>query len=224
MKTLLMRNLKLSRFSLITYLVVVVAALYYQLGGIEFQNMEIIAPFASIILFVIIVMDTGHAFRIQRKLGGDYVHYFVDSLPVSKLQQLNAHYATIIILTLAGVIAITTADYAHVSVNLGALGMEAPVLYAVTNLMTVALVFTTTTEKRMRRINQVTMFFTFFIIVPMGIFVATVLGYKFMTGYYGIISNYDVIVSTSYVSMSVIAFIARYFYEYRKISKTRGVS
>ncbi|ORN66603.1 phenol-soluble modulin export ABC transporter permease subunit PmtB, partial [Staphylococcus aureus] len=62
-------------------------------------------------ILIIWILDAGHLFRLNRRLGGNDSYYFYMSLPVSKKQLLNANYITCIVLTLIGTLVISLYAY-----------------------------------------------------------------------------------------------------------------
>ncbi len=106
MKALLIRNFKLRRYTLIIYvLLLTLYPFYIMLDSTKF--FYLLQSFISPTILIIWILDAGHLFRLNRRLGGNDSYYFYMSLPVSKKQLLNANYITCIVLTLIGTLVIS---------------------------------------------------------------------------------------------------------------------
>ena len=110
MKALLIRNFKLRRYTLIIYvLLLTLYPFYIMLDSTKF--FYLLQSFISPTILIIWILDAGHLFRLNRRLGGNDSYYFYMSLPVSKKQLLNANYITCIVLTLVGTLVISLYAY-----------------------------------------------------------------------------------------------------------------
>lgn len=83
MKALLIRNFKLRRYTLIIYvLLLTLYPFYIMLDSTKF--FYLLQSFISPTILIIWILDAGHLFRLNRRLGGNDSYYFYMSLPVSK--------------------------------------------------------------------------------------------------------------------------------------------
>lgn len=107
MKQLLIRNFKLRRWTLLIYvLLLLFFPIFNLLNKYELPH-SIISGSIGLILTIICLVDAGHLFRVNRRLGGTNSYYFFGSLPVSKKDLLNANYITCVVLTLLGALIIS---------------------------------------------------------------------------------------------------------------------
>ena len=94
MKQLMIRNLKLRSWTLIIYALLLLFFPIYHLLNKDTPLYSIISGPIGLILTMICLIDIGHLFRVNRRLGGSSSYYFFYSLPVSKRDLLNANYMT----------------------------------------------------------------------------------------------------------------------------------
>src|SRR5699024_5490575 len=102
MKNLLIRNLKLRKWTIAIYTVLLVASPLQLVLDYHTNLAKVLYSTLGMILVAISVLDSGHVFRFNSKLGHKHAYHFFASLPVSKLSLLNANYLTVIIFTLIG--------------------------------------------------------------------------------------------------------------------------
>ena len=111
MKQLMIRNLKLRSWTLIIYALLLLFFPIYHLLNKDTPLYSIISGPIGLILTMICLIDIGHLFRVNRRLGGSSSYYFFYSLPVSKRDLLNANYMTCILLTFIGALIISLYGY-----------------------------------------------------------------------------------------------------------------
>lgn len=111
MKQLMIRNLKLRSWTLIIYALLLLFFPIYHLLNKDKPLYSIISGPIGLILTMICLIDIGHLFRVNRRLGGSSSYYFFYSLPVSKRDLLNANYMTCILLTFIGALIISLYGY-----------------------------------------------------------------------------------------------------------------
>ncbi|ANZ32941.1 phenol-soluble modulin export ABC transporter permease subunit PmtB [Staphylococcus carnosus] len=149
MKQLILRNLKLRKVSLIIYAALIIVSPFYHLflnkhtvfGGITYSILSVFVMFISL-------FDCGNAFRLQFKLGGNKAYYFNHSLPFSAQEQLNAHYLTTVLMSVAGAIVLT--DYYNVPMGgeINGVEMTTPMYFIAINLIGHAIAFPKYSEVR----------------------------------------------------------------------------
>ena len=84
MKQLLIRNIKLRRWTLLIYGLLLLFFPFYHLIDKHHLVFSVISGPMGVILTIICLVDAGHLFRINRRLGGSQSYLFFGSLPVSK--------------------------------------------------------------------------------------------------------------------------------------------
>ncbi|SUJ50752.1 membrane protein [Staphylococcus aureus] len=76
MKALLIRNFKLRRYTLIIYvLLLTLYPFYIMLDSTKF--FYLLQSFISPTILIIWILDAGHLFRLNRRLGGNDSYYFL---------------------------------------------------------------------------------------------------------------------------------------------------
>src|SRR5699024_6895152 len=102
MKNLLIRNLKLRKWTIALYAVLLIVSTLQLIMNHEILINKVLYSALVMVLVVISVLDSGHVFRFNKKLGHKQAYDFFASLPVSKLSLLNANYITVLVFTLVG--------------------------------------------------------------------------------------------------------------------------
>ena len=77
MKQLLIRNLKLRRWTLLIYGLLLIFFPFYHLIDRQHLPYLVISGPIGIILTIICLVDAGHLFRINRRLGGSQSYLFL---------------------------------------------------------------------------------------------------------------------------------------------------
>ncbi|WP_412521420.1 phenol-soluble modulin export ABC transporter permease subunit PmtB [Staphylococcus simulans] len=149
MKTLLKRNLMLRKYTLIVYVLMVLAApivlpLFHGTSALNFILKNI---FTTLIMFIM-MFDSGQVFRLQFKLGGNRAYYFNHSLPFSARQQLNAHYLTTLLLTLAGALVLIVFNDVPQGAEINSIELMTPLTFVAINLFGHAIAFPKSSEVR----------------------------------------------------------------------------
>ncbi|MHD0397285.1 phenol-soluble modulin export ABC transporter permease subunit PmtB [Staphylococcus simulans] len=149
MRTLLKRNLLLRKYSLIVYAcMLILAPLVLPLfNGHSVWNYMIKNTFSTLVVFIVI-FDSGQAFRLHFKLGGNKAYYFNYSLPFSARQQLNAHYLTTVLLTVAGALVLVVYNDVPQGAKINSIELMTPLTYAAINLFGHAVAFPKSSEVR----------------------------------------------------------------------------
>src|SRR5699024_6854316 len=98
MKNLLIRNLKLRKWTIVLYAVLlVISPLQLILNHDTLMN-KVIYSALVMVLVVISVLDSGHVFRFNKKLGHTQSYDFFASLPFTKLLLFYVNYITVLLL------------------------------------------------------------------------------------------------------------------------------
>lgn len=225
MKKLLIRNLKLRKASLIYYLVLLAIAplfhLYVDKSGL--WGSFFFAIFSMLIMFITL-FDCGNAFRLQFKLGGNKSYYFNHSLPFSAKEQLNAHYLTTIIMSIAGTFVLLA--YYNVPSNTQINGMElaTPLSFIAVNFIGHVVAFPKYSEVRKDYIPYWVFIIFMNFIIPV---VLVVLLFIIAFIYYGLgnvsdnmIDHYANIIGVIFFVLSVMLFGFTYLKQLKKIDIT----
>lgn len=102
MKNLLIRNIKLRKWAIVIYAVLLLISPLQLIIENHSLLTRILYSLVAMILLFVSVLDSGHVFRLNSKLGHSNAYDFFGSLPVSKKDMLNANYVTLILFTLIG--------------------------------------------------------------------------------------------------------------------------
>ncbi|MDN5638860.1 MAG: ABC-2 transporter permease, partial [Staphylococcus equorum] len=168
MKNLLIRNLKLRKWTIVIYAMLL---LFSPLQLIIIPNSiftnALYSAVAMILLFVSI-LDSGHVFRFNSKLGHRMAYDFFGSLPVSKKSLLNANYLTVVIFTLVGaaILSLYTMPNSHVSTSNIDFNISMPFSYIAVNFFAVPIAFKKYTEQKSDYISYIIYLLAMVILIP----------------------------------------------------------
>lgn len=224
MKQLIIRNLKLRKTSLIYYAILLVIAPFFHLyvdkndvwGGFFF------AIFSMLIMFITL-FDCGNAFRLQFKLGGNKAYYFNHSLPFSAKEQLNAHYLTTIIMSIAGTFVLIAYYNVPSNAQINGIELATPLFFIAVNFIGHALAFPKYSEVRKDYIPYwafiIFMNFILPIILVVLLFVIAFLFYGFENVTDNMVDQYVNIIGVIFFVLSVALFGLTYFKQLKKINE-----
>ncbi|KRG08815.1 phenol-soluble modulin export ABC transporter permease subunit PmtB [Staphylococcus sp. NAM3COL9] len=219
MKNLLIRNLKLRKWTIVIYAILL---LFSPLQLITIPNSiltnALYSAVAMILLFVSI-LDSGHVFRFNSKLGHRMAYDFFGSLPVSKRSLLNANYLTVIIFTLLGaaVLSLYTMPNSNISTSNINFNISMPFSYIAVNFFAVPIAFKKYTEQKADYISYLIYLLTMVILIPV-IIVLLVVGICTLFNYsLGILNYFETIFNYGFLTLSIFCFVASYMIQYKKI-------
>ncbi|MDG0844319.1 ABC-2 transporter permease [Staphylococcus equorum] len=220
MKNLLIRNLKLRKWTIIIYAILL---LFSPLQLIIIPNSiftnALYSAVAMILLFISI-LDSGHVFRFNSKLGHRIAYEFFGSLPVSKKALLNANYLTVIVFTLIGavILSLYTMPNSNVSSSDININISMPFSYIAVNFFAVPIAFKKFTEQKADYISYLIYILTMVILIPV-IVVLFVVGICTLFNYsLGILNYFETIFNYGFLTLSIILFIANYIIQYKKLT------
>ncbi|MBO0927960.1 phenol-soluble modulin export ABC transporter permease subunit PmtB [Staphylococcus sp. 30400_3112M30941] len=217
MKSLLIRNFKLRRYTLLIYaLLLVCYPIYTAFESIKFYNL--LHSFISATIFVIWILDAGHLFRLNRRLGGNDSYYFYMSLPVSKKQLLNANYITCIVLTLLGTLVISLYAYRSEVIEPNSIYFSTAYAFVISNFLSIPIAFSQFTELRRAKVSYGIYVFTVIILVPFLFSIAIVLVNYFVLKQSAFPELYSYILNIGFLVISIVILIVNYFKQLKKIS------
>ena len=220
MKNLLIRNIKLRKWTIIIYsMLLLLSPLQLVIGNDTLLTKSIYSAVAMILLFISIV-DSGHAFRFNSKLGHKMSYDFFASLPVSKKALLNANYVTVIMFTLIGaaILSLYNIPDSNVSADQLNLNVMVPYSYITINFFDIPIAFKRYIEQKSEYISYLIYLLTMFIIIPVFVIlvaVGLIAVFNFnlrQMDYLETMFNYGFLV------MSILFFIANYFIQYKKVN------
>ncbi|MCU5746177.1 ABC-2 transporter permease [Staphylococcus sp. SQ8-PEA] len=216
MKQLILRNIRLRKVTVIMHFVMMLlwplTLFTIHKDSLPYYFTQVLVTFLTILS----VKDSGHMFRVHSKLGKNS-YYLQASLPVSKLDHLNANYITMVFFTLIGLIVLglfKVGDDEYCVVTL--------LMYSSINLMSLPLAFKRYTEVKRENISYIAYIVTMNIGLNLLILTYALIKMVFLHGieHY----SYDYFINDLYF-ISIIVFIIsliwsliNYFIQRKKIS------
>ncbi|MCI2948585.1 ABC-2 transporter permease [Staphylococcus caledonicus] len=171
MKQLLIRNLKLRSWTIALYLILLVI---YPLYVMVLSKLELKFLFytpIAITLMLISILDSGHLFRINRRLGGKTSYLFYESLPVSKKDMLNANYISCIVLTLIGAIIIGLYNFQAANVEVNSLRYSTMISFIAVHFLSIPIAFNKNTEKKREYISYTAYIILMMLVIPFAVMI-----------------------------------------------------
>ena len=166
MKQLMIRNLKLRSWTLILYALLLLFFPIYHLLNKDTPLYSIISGPIGLILTMICLIDIGHLFRVNRRLGGSSSYYFFYSLPVSKKDLLNANYMTCILLTFIGALIISLYGYNTSTIKTDSIYFSTTFSFIVGNFFSIPIAFSKSTERKDRDIPYLAYIVGIMVVLP----------------------------------------------------------
>lgn len=217
MKQLLIRNLKLRRWTLLIYGLLLIFFPFYHLIDRQHLPYLVISGPIGIILTIICLVDAGHLFRINRRLGGSQSYLFFGSLPVSRKDLLNANYISCIVLTIIGAIIISLYGYETSSIKTDSITFSTTYSFIIANFFSIPIAFNKSTEQKHKDVPYLAYVFGIIIILPFvlsALFILiNVLVHKdsHIPVVYSYFLNYGLLI------ISIICLVVNYLIQIRKI-------
>ncbi|AVQ33446.1 hypothetical protein C7J88_04375 [Staphylococcus muscae] len=212
---LIKRNLYLHKNTLILYLILLLVYPIYQRYQPDYEMWLIPVTF---IIFFIFMADSAHAFRVHKRFGSDGAYLFQHSLPVSKKQLLNAHYITIVGLTVLTVLLILLYDVNHFYIEVNQVKVSFIYGFIATNLLAFLISFPTSGEQSRKQRP------------PMFIYILSILGFipalmalSFVTIGLFVFDNPDYFlmdIGIYYLVFSILTAIFTYIFQMKRIHST----
>ncbi|MCJ1655981.1 ABC-2 transporter permease [Staphylococcus sp. NRL 16/872] len=219
MKQLLIRNFKLRSWTLALYiLLLVINPIYAMIIAHTTWSYIIYIPVA-IALMLLSILDSGHLFRIHRRLGGKSSHIFYESLPVSKKDMLNANYITCIVLTLFGALIIGLYNFQATNIEINDLRYSTAISFVYVNFFSIPIAFQKNTVRKSEHISYAVYIISMMLVIPFTIalvFTATntmFLNNALNTQLYAKYINYGLLL------LSVLCMILNYIIQFRHINQ-----
>ncbi|UXR69051.1 ABC-2 transporter permease [Staphylococcus sp. IVB6246] len=212
---LIKRNLYLHKNTLILYLILLLVYPIYQRYQPDYEMWFIPVTF---IMFFIFMADSAHAFRVHKRFGSDGAYLFQHSLPVSKKQLLNAHYITIVGLTVLTVLLILLYDVNQFYIEANQVKVSFIYGFIATNLLAFLTSFPTSGEQSRKQRP------------PMFIYILSILGFipalmalSFVTIGLFVFDNPDYFsmdIGIYYLIFSILTAIFTYIFQMKRIHST----
>ncbi|MCS4486938.1 phenol-soluble modulin export ABC transporter permease subunit PmtB [Staphylococcus americanisciuri] len=162
MLNLMKRNLYLHKNMLILYLVLLV---FYPIYHALKADYELWLIPIWLIVVMIAIINTAHAYHLYSRFGHNEAYLFHHSLPVSKRQLLNAHYMTVIGLTLLSALLIILYDANKNYIEVNKIQFEFVWCFLATNLFAFIIYFPISSEKSRKRRDSVIIYIIGLLIV-----------------------------------------------------------
>ncbi|WP_213470994.1 phenol-soluble modulin export ABC transporter permease subunit PmtB [Staphylococcus caprae] len=166
MKQLLIRNIKLRRWTLLIYGLLLLFFPVYHLIDKHHLVFSVISGPMGVILTIICLVDAGHLFRINRRLGGSQSYLFFGSLPVSKKDLLNANYISCIVLTLIGALIISLYGYETNTIKTDSISFSTTYSFIIANFFSIPIAFRKSTEQKNKDVPYIGYVFGIMIVLP----------------------------------------------------------
>ncbi|UDI77899.1 ABC-2 transporter permease [Staphylococcus taiwanensis] len=169
MKQLLIRNFKLRSWTIILYIALL---LINPLYAFILSKTEIAFVFytpIAISLMLISILDSGHLFRVHRRLGGKTSYLFYESLPVSKKDMLNANYITCIVLTLLGTAIIALYNFQSTNIEVNNLRYSTAITFLTVNFFSIPIAFSKNTEQKRNGVSYAAYIILMMLVIPFAI-------------------------------------------------------
>ncbi|HLR18658.1 MAG TPA: ABC-2 transporter permease [Staphylococcus sp.] len=219
MKNLLIRNFKLRKWSLVIYaILLLISPLQLIVEPNSIFTKALYSAVAMILLFVSVI-DSGHAFRLNSKLGHRMSYDFFGSLPVSKKALLNANYLTVLIFTLVGaaILSLYNMPNSNISTNNVNVNFTLPFSYIAINFFAIPIAFKKFTEQKSDYISYLVYLLTMVLLIPI-IVALIVIGITALFNYnLGILKYVKDAFNYGFLAVSIIFFVANYFIQYKKL-------
>ncbi|WP_436861187.1 phenol-soluble modulin export ABC transporter permease subunit PmtB [Staphylococcus caeli] len=168
MKHLLIRNIKLRKWTIIIYIfLLLISPLQLIIENNSIYTKVIYSTVAMLLLFVS-VLDSGHVFRLNAKLGHPMAYDFFGSLPVSKRDMLNANYVTMIIFTLVGaaILSLFNIPNSNVAASEINFNLTLPYSYIAINFFAIPIAFKRYSEQKTEYISYLMYLLAMLILIP----------------------------------------------------------
>lgn len=166
MKQLLIRNIKLRRWTLLIYALLLIFFPIYNLIDKQHLPYLVISGPIGIILSIICLVDAGHLFRINRRLGGPQSYLFFASLPVSRKELLNANYISCIVLTAIGALIISLYGYETSTIKTNSIIFSTTYSFIIANFFSIPIAFNKSTEQKNKDVPYSAYVFGVIIVLP----------------------------------------------------------
>ncbi|WP_114602999.1 ABC-2 transporter permease [Staphylococcus sp. EZ-P03] len=223
MKRLVLRNLKLRKYSILLYiLLLLLSPIFYFFYNPLFGSVlyVILTAFISYIT----IIESGQPFLLHAQLGKNESYYFHHSLPFNAMQQLNAHYLTTLIMTLFAGAILSLYERVPTGVVLGDSHITTPMYFIGVNLFGHALAFPKCSEVKKDYVPFILYVIGMNIILPIIYVIGIGLFVKFWgVGWDHLPSEDDLVnmISVVIFIIGILSFILTYLYQFKKIKQTK---
>lgn len=222
MKALLLRNFRLRLWTVIIYIFfLVIYPIYSILPSASFVTMQI-HLIVSFILTIIYILDAGHMFRMNRRLGNRQAYLFFESLPVSKKDMLNAHYITCLIFTLVGALIINLYGYKANTIQADTIYFSSSYSFIISNFLSVPIVFSRSTEYRSRHIPYFLFVICIVWLLPFVSSVVLILINYFVLKNETFPITYAYILNIGFLVLSIVCFVINYILQILKLNRANN--
>lgn len=219
MKQLLIRNFKLRSWTIALYILLLVINPIYAMVMANTTWSFIIYTPVAIVLMLVSILDSGHLFRIHRRLGGKSSYLFYESLPVSKKDMLNANYITCIVLTLFGAFIIGLYNFQATNIDINDLRYSTAISFVYVNFFSIPIAFQKNTERKSEHISYAVYIISMMLVIPFAIALVFTASNAFLlnnalnTQLYAKFINYGLLL------LSVLWMIINYIIQFRHINQ-----
>ena len=204
MKNLLIRNIKLRKWTIVIYAVLLLISPLQLIIENHSLLTRILYSLVAMILLFVSVLDSGHVFRLNSKLGHSNAYDFFGSLPVSKKDMLNANYVTLILFTLigAGILSLFTLPYSYIAINFFA----------------IPIAFKKYSEQKSENISYLMYLLVMLLIIPIVAVLITLAVLLIFKIKLTALDYFEPVFNYGFLGLSIIFLIANYFIQYKKVN------
>jgi len=220
MKNLLIRNLKLRKWTIVLYAVLLIVSPLQLILNHDTLINKVLYSALVMVLVVISVLDSGHVFRFNKKLGHKQAYDFFASLPVSKLSLLNANYITVLVFTLvgAGILSLYGISNDNYSSNTININFTLPFSYIAINLFAIPLGFKRFIEQKAEYISFIPYVLGMLIFLPF-IIAIIIIGCSLLFDYdFEHLRYFKDFFNYGFLLLSVVFLGVNYIIQYKKLS------
>ncbi|WP_235785021.1 phenol-soluble modulin export ABC transporter permease subunit PmtB [Staphylococcus haemolyticus] len=163
------------------------------------------------------ILDSGHLFRLHRRLGGKSSYLFYESLPVSKKDMLNANYITCIVLTLFGGFIIALYNFQSSNIDFGDLRYSTAIAFIFVNFLSIPIAFSRNTEKKREGISYAPYILIMMLVIPFAITIVFTLINAFVFHHHISYNIFGIYYNYGLLSLSIVWMILNYLIQLKRI-------
>ncbi|PHK49486.1 phenol-soluble modulin export ABC transporter permease subunit PmtB [Staphylococcus edaphicus] len=220
MKNLLIRNVKLRKWTIVIYaILLLISPLQLVIENNSIITKVMYSLVAMILLFVS-VLDSGHTFRLNSKLGHAKAYDFFGSLPVSKKEMLNANYITLILFTLigAGILSLFNVPNSNVAASDINIDITLPYSYIAINFFAIPIAFKKYSEQKSENISYLMYLLVMLLIIPIIAVLVTLAVLMLFNIKLTMLDYFEPVFNYGFLALSIIFLITNYIIQYKKVN------
>lgn len=220
MKNLLIRNIKLRKWTIVIYAVLLLISPLQLIIENHSLLTRILYSLVAMILLFVSVLDSRHVFRLNSKLGHSNAYDFFGSLPVSKKDMLNANYVTLILFTLigAGILSLFHIPNSNFAASGISIDVTLPYSYIAINFFAIPIAFKKYSEQKSENISYLMYLLVMLLIIPIVAVLITLAVLLIFKIKLTALDYFEPVFNYGFLGLSIIFLIANYFIQYKKVN------